>query len=218
MADAACPTWPRGDPAAPPASHTRRRPALQRPRPSPPRRLCLVRGLTVAGPPPVVPAHAAERCCAATPASCAPRRVSRCCPWATRCGGAPGGTPPGGPPRLWLRARRPRGGPFAPPRPACARAWPNNRPTAWASVPPNHLCSSLFTRLPQSSRAPSLARLPPSALRRWRIGNSNGLCAPSRRPRPPVRPAARRHAGAHGLDRPRCCWGGLCRQNPPIRK
>src|SRR5262249_27683672 len=31
---------------------------------------------------------------------------------------------------------------------------------------------------------------------------------PACRPRPPVRPAARRHAGAHGLDRPRCCWGG----------
>ena len=27
------------------------------------------------------------------------------------------------------------------------------------------------------------------------------------RPRPPVRPAVRRHAGAHGLDRHRC-WGG----------
>jgi pyruvate/2-oxoglutarate dehydrogenase complex dihydrolipoamide acyltransferase (E2) component len=30
---------------------------------------------------------------------------------------------------------------------------------------------------------------------------------PARRPRPPARPAARRRAGAHGLDRHRC-WGG----------
>jgi predicted nucleic acid-binding protein len=54
-------TW-RGDPEDPPASQTRRRPALHRPSPSPPRSLCLVLGLAVSGLPPMVPSHAAERC------------------------------------------------------------------------------------------------------------------------------------------------------------
>lgn len=36
-----------------------------------------------------------------------------------------------------------------------------------------------------------------------RIGNAHGMCAPPRRPRPPARPAARRHAGQRHWR-----WGG----------
>jgi hypothetical protein len=58
-----------------------------------------------------------------------------------------------------------------------------------------------FTRAPPTGTAPAAPAASPAA--------PQALAGrPAHLPRPPARPAARRHAGAHGLDRHRRCWGG----------
>jgi hypothetical protein len=59
-----------------------------------------------------------------------------------------------------------------------------------------------FCATPPAPPAPACPAAGPAAP--WALA-----CRPVRRPRPPGRPAARRHAGAHGLDRPRCLPKGI---------